>query len=420
MLNDTSNCRICGNETLVPILNLGNQYLTGVFPKNRDELITSGPLELVKCHGETPGVHCDLVQLKHSYDLHEMYGNNYGYRSGLNQSMVDHLHEKVMRILKLVDVQRGDLVIDIGSNDSTLLQGYPKNDIILAGVDPTGKKFHAYYPSYIHLIPDFFSAATVSNAFGNKKAKIITSISMFYDLEAPIDFMRDIYDILDDNGIWVFEQSYMPTMLSMNSYDTVCHEHLEYYGLRQIKWMTDKTGLKIVDVEFNDVNGGSFSVTVAKSSSRIRENSSLVNTILKKEKSLELDQLKPFEEFGKRIQKSRETLIGFIQKAKKEQKTILGYGASTKGNVILQYCNFTAKDIPAIAEINQEKFGCLTPGTHIPIISEEEARAMNPDYFLILPWHFKDGIVQREKNYLQKGGKLVLPLPEIKIITAGS
>ena len=249
-------CRICANPSLTTFLDLGEQVLTGVFPKTREQAITRGPLQLVKCMGEEA---CGLVQLAHSYDLGEMYGDNYGYRSGLNASMVEHLYAKVARIRAAIELRPGDLVVDIGSNDGTTLGAYP-SDLTLVGVDPTGAKFREFYRPHVHLIPDFFSAQCVLTAFPGKRAKVVTSFSMFYDLEAPMDFMRQVFEVLDEGGIWVFEQSYLATMLDKNSYDTACHEHLEYYALAQIKWMADRVGFKIVDVELNEVNGGSFSV----------------------------------------------------------------------------------------------------------------------------------------------------------------
>ena len=417
MYTEIKQCRICGNTDLVSILNLGNQYLTGVFPKNKTKHITSGPLELVKCGTGHNADVCGLVQLRHSYDLLEMYGDNYGYRSSLNKSMVDHLYQRVENIRAITQLLPGDLIIDIGSNDSTLLQSYgQQDDLLLVGIDPTGEKFRKYYPEHIHLIPDFFSAECVRKNFGNKKAKVITSIAMFYDLEKPIDFILQIYDALADDGIWVFEQSYMPRMLEMTAYDTICHEHLEYYALKQIKWMTDKVGFKIIDVELNEVNGGSFSVTVAKSGAAYKEDTLSIKKILSDEEKKGLNSLSPFEDFKEQVFRHREELIRFIQKAKGEDKKIIGYGASTKGNVILQFCNLTEKEIPAIAEVNTDKFGCYTPGTHIPIISEKEAKAMNPDYFLVLPWHFKDNIILRENDYLNGGGKLFFPLPNLEVI----
>lgn len=416
MYREVNSCRICGNAELQPVLNLGNQHLTGIFPKNKEQKITSGPLSIVKCAEDGSGSTCGLLQLKHSYDLSEMYGLNYGYRSGLNQSMVDHLHAKVAKIEANYGLKDGDLIIDIGSNDSTLLQGYSAGKYQLVGIDPTGVKFREYYPETIHLIPEFFSALAIKNGYGNKKAKIITSISMFYDLESPMEFMREVHETLDENGVWVFEQSYMPTMLAMNAYDTICHEHLSYYALQQIKWTTDRVGFKIIDVEFNAVNGGSFSIAVAKKNSSYNENVSLIADILHKEAAIGLSGLEPYKKFAQQVYRHRDEFIEFTNNVKQEGKTMFGYGASTKGNVILQFCNITTDEIPFIAEVNQDKFGCYAPGTLIPIISEQEARSMKPDYFLVLPWHFKEGIIKREEAFLRGGGALVMPLPEIEVI----
>ncbi len=417
MTKAISKCRICGNTHLAPILNLGEQVLTGVFPRSVDERITKGPLELLKCI-EDGGKTCGLVQLKHSYELGEMYGENYGYRSGLNHSMVEHLRGRVKKIQDLVKLKAGDLVIDIGSNDSTLLQGYGSDGLKLMGIDPTGIKFKSYYPAHIDLIPDFFSAATFKERLGaHAKAKVVTSIAMFYDLESPIDFMRQIHEVLDDEGLWVFEQSYMPTMLEKDSYDTICHEHLEYYALKQIKWMADAAGFKIVDVEFNAANGGSFAITVAKKvSQNFKENTDLIGSILKDEERKGLSTLKPYEAFKTRVLHQRDEIIKFVRDVNAKGQKIFGYGASTKGNVILQLCGFTKNEIPYIAEVNPDKFGRLTPGTGIPIISEDQAKAMNPQYLLVLPWHFKDNIVEREQNYLTAGGALVFPLPKIEVV----
>lgn len=407
---------MCGNKNLIPIIDLGNQCLTGIFPKSKNEFSPSVPLELVKCENFPGENFCGLVQLRHSYDLNQLYGKNYGYRSGLNKSMVNHLHSKVKKILSKITLKPDDIVIDIGSNDSTLLKAYPSNNITLVGIDPTGIKFKKYYPKHAILVSDFFSANVVKKKLGDKKAKIITSIAMFYDLESPLDFMKEIYSTLADDGIWVFEQSYFPTVIRRGAYDTICHEHLEYYSLKQIKWMTDKIGFKIIDLEFNDVNGGSFSITVAKSNSPYQEKKSFINKILRDEVSRGLDNLKPYKNFAQRIFEHKKKLIQSVRDIRHSDETIFGYGASTKGNVVLQFCNITEKEIPYIAEVNEDKFGSYTPGTLIPIISEKEAKEMNPDYFLVLPWHFRDFIIKKEQEYLQSGGKLIFPLPKVEIV----
>lgn len=407
---EISRCRVADSENLVSVLNLGQQTLTGVFPKNTSEKITKGPLELVWCPDS------GLLQLKHSYEPSEMYGDNYGYRSGLNQSMVNHLTDKIGYLERLVPLNPGDVVVDIGSNDATTLKAYAAKSIRRIGIDPTGKKFAEYYPAQITLVPDFFSADAF-HSVEKKPARIVTSIAMFYDLESPVNFARQIESILADDGVWHFEQSYMPSMLRMNSYDTICHEHLEYYSLGVVKIILEMSGLRLVDVVMNAVNGGSFAVTAAKASNTsIRSNHAVINWLLGQEDRMGLNTPKPYREFEERVFRHRDDLSRLILALKADGKTILGYGASTKGNVVLQFCGLTAEDIPAIAEVNPEKFGCFTPGSNIPIVSEQDATAMKPDYFLVLPWHFKDGIVKREKEFLASGGKMIFPFPEIEIV----
>jgi hypothetical protein len=264
------------------------------------------------------------------------------------------------------------------------------------------------------VVQDIFPSAELRKRIGERRFDVVTSIAMFYDLEDPIAFARGVKQLLTPGGIWIFEQSYMPAMLRMNAYDTICHEHLEYYGLAQIKWMTDRAGLKIVDVWLNDVNGGSFAVMVARKESAYPEATALVDAMLREEARRGLHTLGPYGEFEARIFEHRDQLVELIHGTKRANKTMLGYGASTKGNVILQFCNLTAADIPSIAEVNEDKFGCFTPGTHIPIISEREARALSPHYFLVLPWHFRKTIIEREQAYLAGGGQLVFPLPRIE------
>jgi hypothetical protein len=413
-------CRICGNTHLQPFLNLGEQALTGVFPRTREAEITVGPLELVKCDerghsdGKTPP--CGLVQLRHSYDPDAMYGENYGYRSGLNQSMVQHLHRRVAKAIAIAKPVAGDVILDIGSNDGTTLRGYPDKGFTLIGMDPTGRKFARFYPPSVRLVADFFTADRFERELPGKRAKIVTSIAMFYDLEAPLAFMTDIHRILADDGIWVFEQSYMPIMLEQNAYDTICHEHLSYYGLKQIKWITDRAGLKIIDVEVNDVNGGSFCVTVAKDASPYPVAATIVDELLAREEADGVSGIETFQSFRERVFAHRDRLSAAVREIIAGGRTIYGYGASTKGNVLLQFCNFGPKEIPAIAEVNEDKFGSFTPRTQIPIRSEAEVRALKPDYLLVLPWHFRASIVRREHDYLASGGRLLFPLPEIEVV----
>jgi len=345
-----------------------------------------------------------------------MYGENYGYRSGLNASMVAHLQGKVRGLERNYGPSVGDWVLDIGSNDGTLLKAYESAGIRRIGMDPTADKFREFYPADIQVVTDFFSASRFLDATGNRQAKIVTSIAMFYDLEDPGAFVGDIARALAPEGVWHFEQSYMPSMLRTNSYDTVCHEHLEYYSLRVIHKLLAQHGLRIVNVQMNSVNGGSVAVTACHDSASIASARPIIDWMLRQEENWGLDTPKPYRQFEERVFKHRADLQRLVHSLVEDGKRVLGYGASTKGNVLLQFCRFGRDQIPAIADVNPDKFGAWTPGTHIPIMSEAEAKAMRPDYFLVLPWHFKDAIVNREKDYLAAGGKLIFPLPEIEIV----
>jgi hypothetical protein len=414
MFKNVLDCRLCYSSALTPMLSLGRQALTGLFPKATPESTPAGPLELIRCND------CGLVQLAHNYNLSMLYGDTYGYRSGLNQSMVRHLHGKVAKIVRDVQLESGDLVLDIGSNDGTLLLAYPsERNLRLVGMDPSGAKFQRYYPPQARLIPEFFSARALKDQIGAQRAKVITSIAMFYDLERPLDFVRDVLAALDPEGVWVFEQSYLPSMLASNAYDTICHEHLEYYALKQVVFITEKLDLKIVDLEINSVNGGSFSVTAARRDSKYPEASAAVARILAEEDARGLNTAAPLESLERNMESHRAQLRALLEDLSRDGKRVFGYGASTKGNVLLQYCGIDAKLLPMIAEVNEDKFGAFTPGTGIPIISERQARDMRPDYFLVLPWHFREGIVEKERDYLAAGGKLIFPLPALEIVAAG-
>lgn len=409
MHKEISKCRISGSTNLIKVLSLGEQYLTGVFPKSTDEKITKGPLDLIWCPDS------GLLQLKQSYSLDEMYGDNYGYRSGLNKSMVKHLTHKINSLEKTVALSENDLVIDIGSNDATSLKAY-KSKCKKVGIDPTGAKFKEYYTDDIKLIPDFFNEKVFRKEFPNEKAKIITSIAMFYDLEDPAQFVKDIHNCIHDEGIWHFEQSYMPSMLRTNSYDTICHEHLEFYSFKVVKNLLEACNMRVVDVQMNAINGGSFAVTACKKDASFKSNTPIINWMIGQEDDMGLDTPKPYREFEERVYKHRKNLTELINALVDDGKKVFGYGASTKGNVLLQFCGFTPKQIPYIAEVNEQKFGSFTPGTNIPIISEKEAHAMKPDYFLVLPWHFKNSILEREQAFIENGGKFIFPLPEIEIV----
>ncbi len=396
-------CRVCGNTNLVDVLDLGSHALAGVFPDSKDRHIPQMPLILTKCHGDESC--CQLLQLAHTYDPVQMYGDNYGYRSGLNKHIVDHLQQKVQAILDAIDLNGEDLVLDIGSNDGTTLSFYPRHVKSLVGIDPTSQKFAEYQPDHLELISDFFSKRLFVEKYGTRKAKVITSFAMFYDLPDPVGFAREVAEVLHDQGIWVLEQSYMPTMLKKCSYDTICHEHLEYYGLQQIKWIMERANMEIIDVHFNNMNGGSFSVTVAHPGFLGAKFYEKVENVLSAESVY--SGLNPFQKFAKEVQAAKGQLVNRLVQLKSEGKKVAGLGASTKGNVILQYCQLDSSLLPVIGEVNEDKFGKYTPGTQIPIRSEDWVIEQAPDYLLVLPWHLHTFFKEAEKF---KDQNLIYPI----------
>ena len=279
-----------------------------------------------------------------------------------------------------------------------------------------GGKFRSFYQEDIIRIEEFFSASNYHNVSGHHGAALVTSIAMFYDLDKPVEFVCEIREILADDGLWHFEQSYLPAMLRTNSFDTVCHEHAEYYSFHSVQDILRRAGMRILDVSFNDINGGSFAVTACKDESSYPANTPLLDWILINEKQNEINTANPVITLGKRIRAKMDLLVDLLERLAKAGKTVVGYGASTKGNVMLQYAGITQELLPAIAEVNPDKFGHVTPGTRIPIISETQAKEMEPDYYLVFPWHFRSDILSRETEYLRSGGHFIFPLPEPEIV----
>ena len=403
-------CRVCGNEHLVTVLDLGEQYLSGIFPKKIDPDMPRGPLKLVKCDEEKGG--CGHVQLEHTYDLPTMYGDNYGYRSGLNASMVKHLKEKAEKIQYHMVSEKDDIIVDIAGNDGTFLSFFPEHCKLLS-IDPTAKKFSKYYKPHVDYVADFFSADLFREKFGDRKARVITSFSMFYDLDDPCEFARQVKECLGHDGVWVLEQSYMPEMVRQNSFDTVCHEHLSYYGMRQIKYIMDKVGLSIIDFEFNDVNGGSVSVAVTHKNSIIGDEcKTKLTALIGLELEEKFDTVQPWKDFEERMKENQVKFLEILKGIKDQDLKVAALGASTKGNVTLQTWGITPNEILAIGDVNPDKDGSVAPGTWIPIRDEETTLAYY-DAFVILPWHFKKFFVNNPKF---KGKKLIFPLPTPEVV----
>jgi len=402
-------CRSCKSKKLSKLFSLGEQFYSGIFPKTKKTFVPKGKLTLIICKS------CSLVQLDENFSSKKMYGLNYGYRTSLNRSMRDHIINKNYYLNKKLDLKKNDTILDIGSNDGTFLNSFKKNKFKLIGIDPTIKKFANYYRSDIIKSANFFSYNNFKNISKNTKAKLITSFAMFYDLKDPVKFARDIYKSLDNNGIWHFEQSYLLDMIKRNSYDTICHEHLEYYSIHSINYIMKRSNFKIIDIKRNEINGGSIAITAAKESSDYNECSKDLNLYLKKEKKIGHNKKKTYIRFYQFIKKEKKILINFLLKIKKSGKKIIGYGASTKGNIILQWCNINNKILDYIYDINKDKNNTFTPGTLIPIISENKLKNIEFDYFFVLPWHFKSFILKKEKKYVLMKKKFIFPLPRLNL-----
>ncbi|MBD1827834.1 class I SAM-dependent methyltransferase [Microcoleus vaginatus GB1-A2] len=409
-------CRVCGSSALTNVINLGEQHLQGSFikPGKEEPPFRKIPLSLVRCDPLKDEKACGLLQMEHTVPPEVLY-SAYWYRSGTNQTMRSHLQGIAEEASSLIGKDKA-LVLDIGCNDGTLLNCYPE-EFIKFGVDPSD--LAQEITGDITVIQDIFPSEELITLLKGEKFDIITSIAMFYDLENPVRFCQEIKKLLAVDGVWILEMSYMPSMLKMNSYDTICHEHLEYYSLAVLEYILKQAELKIVDAVVNDINGGSircYATHIDNFAFKNKEALQRINLLRQEEFDMELDTDKPYKNFQDRINVHKEELNCLLKKRKKEGNTVHLYGASTKGNTILQWCGIDHRIIDVAAERNPDKYGAYTLGTDIPIVSEEESRAMNPDYYLVLPWHFRAEFIKREQESLNKGIGMIFPLPNIEII----
>ncbi len=411
-------CRACGSEALTEVIDLGEQHLQGSFIKKGKEAppMRKIALKLLRCDPTIDENACGLLQLAHTVPPTILYAA-YWYRSGTNQTMNDHLSGIADDACKFINEKETDNVLDIGCNDGTLLKAFPKR-FKKFGVDPSD--IANEIGDDVTVIQDLFPSLEFKNKVkGEKKFKIVTSIAMFYDLQDPVSFVKAIKDILLDDGIWIFEMSYMPTMLVNNSYDTICHEHLEYYTLAVLERILAMADMKIVNATLNDCNGGSIRCYATHNDNFKYNNDKYaknLTSLRQKEFDLELDTDKPYRNFQDNINDYKAKLTTLLQDLKEEGKSIHIYGASTKGNTILQFCGIDKSVIDYAAERNPDKYGARTLGTDIPIISEAKSRAKKPDYYLVLPWHFKKEFLERENKVLSNGTSMIFPLPKVEII----
>jgi hypothetical protein len=388
------NCRVCSSDRLTPLFSLGNLHIS-TFVKNPGESIGKAPLELVWCDD------CTLVQLRHTAPQELMYSGHYWYHSGLNLVIVKDLKEIAETATKMTNLGLEDVVLDIGANDGTLLSFYPKT-CVRVGCEPATNLFDEMKRNCDFAIPDFWNYEIFRKAIGSdKKAKIITAIGMFYDMEDPNQFIRDSEEALDKEGVFIAQLMTSKKMLEKNDVGNICHEHIEYYSYESLRRLFEGNGLEIFKVEENSINGGSYRLFARKYRN---------GSVEYPEHLTQADYL----EFAGRIEKNKQDCVDLIRGLNQQGKRVYGYGASTKGNTILQYYGLNPREIKGIAEISKEKFGKYTVGTDIPIIPEEEAKR-NADYLLILPYAFRDTFVQKESEWIGKGGKFIFALPQVEI-----
>ena len=395
-------CLNCRTKNLSKIVKLGKQPLSGFFYNQKKHKLKKYSLDLYKCS------ECDLVQLDNKVKTEIMYGKHYGYQTSISQLMISHLEKKVEKLKKKF-LKPKDNILDIGSNDATFLRLLGKK-YNLWGIDPSAKKFKKNYEG-MKLVTNFFSKENIIKKNRNKdiQFKLISSFAIFYDIENPSAFCDDIESLLDDNGIWICEFSYLPLMLKNLTFDQICHEHLTYYTLSVFEKIIEKSNLKIINYKLNEINGGSIEIIVSKNSSKIKRKIELINKIKNDEKKINLNSYKNFE---KRINASKTKLKAFV----KNHYPIAGYGASTKGNVVLNFYKLSSNHVTYICDSNKKKYGKFTPGANIKIVSKEKMRELNPKYLLVLIWSFRSEIVRQELNYLKNGGNLVFHLPKFHII----
>jgi len=406
-------CRMDGSE-LIEVVNLGNQYFTD---------FVDDPTDGIKCDlrmgiGKTSG----MVQMFETLNPENMY-RKYWYRSGINERMVRDLKNIVDCANEWVDVKSGDTVLDIAANDGTLLGFWQDKNVTRIGIDPAKNLEEYRKGKYEHFVEDFYNSKNYWSV-AKQKAKVVTSIAMFYDLPDPHWFVEEVKSALAEDGLWIIQMSYTPLMLDQNAFDNICHEHIEYYTLSVIDKLMREHGLKIVNAELNDVNSGSLRMYIThKDNETFRMpyharqiGSFRVKSILKYEESLNLTSPEPYLEFFKRVEANKQETIRLLTELKNNGKKVIGYGASTKGNVLLQYYGITPDLISCIAERSPEKWGKKTIGTGIPVVSEEVMRAMNPDYLFIFPWHFVEPFMKREEQLRNSGTKFIVPLPNVYVI----
>lgn len=397
-------CRVCHATRFEPVLDLGSLHVSA-FPLPTEADAPKAPLDVVRCAA------CGLVQLRHTTDPDIMYRGDYWYRSGTNQTMRDALADITRSAEAKVKLHKGDVVVDVGSNDSTLLKSYRTPGLQRVGFEPShiGAEAAKAEPS-IEVVNDYFKAGARPGLEG--KAKVLTSVAMFYDLDDPHAFVEDVKRMLAPDGLWVLQLAYLQGMLERNAFDGICHEHLCYYSLATLEHLLQQHGLHAVDAQPIDLNEGTLRLYVRKQAGLESEGLRAMRT---QEKALGLATAKPYEAFRRTVEGLKQRTTSYLRGVVAQGGKVHAYGASTKGNTLLQYYGLDHKVISAAWERQPQKWGRRTVGTHIPIIAEEEGRKAKPDVLFVLPWHFQKEFVQREEAYRKAGGRMAFPLPEFAL-----
>ncbi len=409
-------CRVCGSHQLKPVIDLGDQFLQGSFIKP-DVLLPPTrklPTQLVRCDVTADEGACGLLQLAHTFPPEILYAN-YWYRSGTNATMRGHLR-KIAESATAQVAGRPLTVLDIGCNDGTLLANYPEGTVRY-GVDPSDIALEI--GADVKVVNTVFPSEQAGAVLPKGGFDVVTSIAMFYDLEDPVGFAREIAALLKPNGVWVFEMSYLPLMLLQNSFDTICHEHLEYYSLSVLEFIAKKANLRIFKAEINDINGGSIRCYACHAQSSVTgdaQDRAFLHRLRIREFEMELDTDKPYVTFQARVDALRDRFKKLLFDIRARGEKVHIYGASTKGNVLLQWYGVDRLFVECAADRNPAKIGAHTLGTNIPIVSEEQSRAMKPDYYLVLPWHFRREFLERESAAIRAGTKMLFPLPDIQVV----
>lgn len=411
-------CRLCGNTALHPVARSAELALSGLFPASAAVQEPRGPIELVRCDREGAPDACGLVQLRHVYDPAVLYGPDYAYRSASDPAMARHLAGVAGRIRRLVTFEAQDVLLDIGSNDATLLACFAPPAPALLGVDPLAERLRRFYRPDMRTVSDFFSVEALRARYGAKRVRAVTSLGVLDCVADPLAFAVQVRDVLDDEGIWCFEQSYLPTLLQRGAYDAFGHERCSYWSVHQVRWLAERAGLKILDIFTSDLHGGSFTVTVGRMRTQRAGPPSALAWYLETEASRGLDRAAAWEAFERTADDRKMRLLALLDQIRGSSARLVAWGATERGSILLQSCGIGVERIDCVLDCDDALSGRFLPGTKLEVVAESRGLEPRPDFILVLPWHQREALALRHEYFLRAGGKLIFPLPEVEIVSA--